>query len=104
MNELARTVAERKGLQVCAVRSDYEASAEVLRDRPDTVLIDMKTCSDPLGLCRWIRSTTEDVTMILIGEGEEEDPPVAAGAHACVGDNALARLEGQIVELLERAE
>ena len=103
VKDLARKVAHRRGLQICVMRSDYEASAEVMRSEPNTVIIDMETCSDPLGLCRWIRDTTEDVTMLLIGEDEADGPAIAAGADVYVEDDNLPLVEAQIVALLERA-
>lgn len=98
---LAQALAERNGSEISVARSDYEAGAEVTRSRPDVVVIDMETSSDPLGLCRWVDGSTEEVALVLIGNGKEEGAVLAAGADAYVSGEGLAGVRERIAALLE---
>jgi excisionase family DNA binding protein len=100
IKSLAEALTARNGFEIFIARSDYEASAEVMRAEPDAVLIDMKTPSDPLGLCRWVSDSSEDITLVVIGEGKEKGLALAAGADAYVAGEALPALK-RLTALLE---
>lgn len=100
IEKLAQTLTERNGFEICVTRSDYEASAEVTRSAPDAMIIDMETSSDPLGLCRWVGGSAGNVSLVLIGNGDEEGAALAAGAAAYVSGEALTGLRRRIKELL----
>lgn len=97
---LAEMLGETNGFEVSVARSDYEAGAEVTRSKPDTVIIDMETSPDPLGLCRWVDGSVGDVRLVLIGNGDGEEAALAAGAAAYVGGESLASLRQRIATLL----
>jgi DNA-binding response OmpR family regulator len=86
---------------ISVAESDYEASAEVVRSEPDAVIIDMETSADPLGLCRWLSGTAENVAVVVIGEGNEKGPALAAGADVYTAGDAVASLKTRIRTLLE---
>jgi excisionase family DNA binding protein len=100
MKSLAETLSERNGFEISIARSDYEASAEVMRAEPDAVVIDMETPCDPLGLCRWVSDSSEDVKLVVIGEGNEKGSALAAGADLYVAGEALPALS-KLTALLE---
>jgi len=99
IERLAQTLAERNGVEIFVARSDYEAGAEVTRSQPSAVVIDMESSSDPLGLCRWIDDSAGDVSLVLIGNGDEEGTALAAGADAYVGGESLAGVRRRIMML-----
>jgi DNA-binding response OmpR family regulator len=100
IEELAQTLAKRNGFEISIAQRDYEASAEVTRSEPDAVIIDMETSADPLGLCRWVGDSAKGVSLVMIGNGDEEGPALAAGADAYVSGEALASLRRRITALL----
>lgn len=100
IEELAQTLGDGNGIEICVVRSDYEASAEITRCEPDAMIIDMETSSDPLGLCRWVGDSTANVRLVLIGNGDGKGAALAAGADAYMSGQSLASLRRRIAELL----
>jgi excisionase family DNA binding protein len=101
IEKLAQILTKRNGFEICMARSDYEAGAKITRSEPDTVIIDMESSSDPLGLCRWIGESAEDICLIVIGNEDEERPALAAGANAYVAVEGPAGLRERITALLE---
>jgi DNA-binding response OmpR family regulator len=100
IDELAQTLTERSGVKVSVVRSNYEAGAEVARSKPDAMVIDMEASSDPLGLCRWVGDSAEDVSLVMIGNGDGEGSALAAGADLYVTGESLVGLRRRITALL----
>ncbi len=104
IRDLARTLGKNGSLEVSLVTCDYAASAEAMRSKPRAVIIDMRSSSDPLGLCQWLRETIEDLTLLLLGDGDDEASAQAAGADVylpLVDPDALPNLEAQLEVLLQ---
>jgi len=100
IEKLAQILAKRNGFEISVVRSDYEAGAEVTRSEPDTVIIDMESSSDPLGLCRWVGDSAKGVRLVVIGDEDQEKTALAAGADAYVSGKSPAGLRKRIAALL----
>jgi excisionase family DNA binding protein len=101
IRRLAQVLNEKGGFDISLASNDYAASAHVARAEPDAVLIDMCTSADPLGLCRWVRAFSQDVTLLLLGDPEREAAARAAGAHEYLISDALASLEARLEVLLQ---
>jgi excisionase family DNA binding protein len=68
IRELAETLQEDNGFEACLVTSDYAASAEAAQLKPDAVIIDVNTSSDPRGLCQWLNETMEHTALLVVGD------------------------------------
>lgn len=100
IEKLAQILAERNGFEIRVARTDYEAGAEVTRSELDTVIIDMESSSNPLGLCRWVGDSEKEVRLVMVGDEDEEETALAAGADAYVSGESLEGLRKRIATLL----
>ena len=84
--------------------NDYEASAQVTRLGPDVVVLDTTSSTlDCLALCRWLRASPERgmISVLVVGDPEDEEAARAAGAEVYVPTTALAdRLEQELKTML----
>jgi excisionase family DNA binding protein len=101
LRRLAKALDEKNGVEVSLTSNDYAASARVARLEPDAVVIDMRTSSDPLSLCRWVREFSEQVTLLLVGDPKREASARAAGADEYLYPDALASLEARLLVVLQ---
>jgi excisionase family DNA binding protein len=118
IRDLAQALGKNGSPEVSVVTDDYAASAEAARSKPDAVIIDIDTSSDPLGLCRWLRKTVEETALLVVGDERGKAIAEAVGADIChgpqdppgdhalahvtpsVGPEALPSLEAKLEELL----
>lgn len=91
------------GFEIMLVRSDYEASAQLVQFRPHAVVIDMATPTDPLRLCRWVNSSSRHIALVVTGDRDDEAAARSAGAHRYVTYDALRTLRGHLSDLLGTA-
>ena len=96
-----RTLGENGSFDVSLTSCDYEASAEAVRLKPDAVIIDASSCSDPLGLCRWLSETAKHVAVLMIGDGEGKASAEAAGADVYLPPDEVPSLETRLQGLLQ---
>ncbi len=110
IKDLAQAMGKNGSLEVCVVTDDYAASAEAARSKPDAVVIDMDTSSDPLALCRWLSKTVEDTALLIVGDERGKAIAEAVGADICpalgaqvttsVAPEVIPSLEAKLEELL----
>nr|HID14215.1 helix-turn-helix domain-containing protein [Anaerolineae bacterium] len=102
---LARTLQGGGRFDVALSSNGYEASAQVVRFGPDAVVLDMTGATlDCLALCRWLRASPEGeaISVLAVGDPEDEEAARTAGADAYLPSAAVAdRLEAKLEALLE---
>jgi excisionase family DNA binding protein len=100
IQDLVGTLGEKNGFEISLVASDYAASAEAVQSSPDAVIVDTKTSSDPLGLCRWLSEAAADASVLVIGHDDDNRIERAAGVDAYLPSGALSSLESELEVLL----
>jgi excisionase family DNA binding protein len=101
---LIQTLQGNGRFDVAWAGNEYEASAQVARLGPDAVVFDMTSPAlDCLALCRWLRVSREGaaISMLAVGDPEDEETARAAGADAYVLTTAVSdRLEEELATVL----
>ncbi|MDY6875838.1 MAG: helix-turn-helix domain-containing protein [Chloroflexota bacterium] len=102
---LVQTLQGDGRFDVARASSDYEASAQVARLEPNVVVLDKTSATlDCLALCRWLRALPEGetISVLVVGDSEDEEIARAAGANAYLSSAAVAdRLKVELETLLE---
>jgi len=102
--ELVKELSNNTGIEVSLTSTDYAASAEAVRARPDLVVIDADTSTDPRGLCQWLSESIDGVTLLLVGDQQKAGLTDGAGTDAFLPSGALEALERQLEALLLRQD
>lgn len=89
VQDLARSLDKNDEYEVYLTESEYAATAEAARSRPDAAVIDARSCADTLGLCRWLASEDLNTVVLVLDSQEPEATLCAAGADVCVPSDAL---------------
>lgn len=100
VQDLARCLDKNNEYEVYLTESEYAATAEAARLKPDAAVIDAKACADTLGLCRWFASGDLNTVVIVLDSQEPEATLRAAGADACVPLDALPDNGSEMLALI----
>jgi excisionase family DNA binding protein len=97
---LIETLSDGGRFDIAVTPNDYLAGAEAVRSKPDAAVIDVRASSDPVGLCRWLSRSSKEITLLLIGDGDETAPAAAAGADVRLSPEAAESLRTELNRLL----
>ncbi len=100
---LVQTLQRNSLFDVILASSNYDASARVVRMRPDAVVLDMTDSAlDCLALCRWLCASEKDgISVLAVGDPEDEADARAAGTDAYLPSATVVdRLEEELEILL----
>lgn len=99
VRDVVKEVTERTSVGLSLTTSDYAASAAAARSKPVAVVIDVRTSSDPLGLCEWLSNSSENVPLLLVGD-DNGSSVRRAGVDIYTGPDALANLRSRLEDLV----
>jgi excisionase family DNA binding protein len=98
--DLVRELSGSGGFEVSLTSTDYAASAEAVRSRPDVAIIDAETSTDPGGLCQWLSESVDGVAILLVGDGRGATLGDGTRLDACIPPNALETLKRKLEAML----